>query len=327
MKKFEKKIIDELNNFVPDIKDRIRASIVVLPVPHRKVKWQMVAVPIVALILLVVVVATPLALVMGRGGENGGGGVVPATTFNLAISVNPSVEFIFDVNDNVISQKGLNKDGVKVLYKENFVGMNINDVTEHFLTLLEKYGYLDGNDVRIILKDNNGMVNIKKANEVKRSMESQLDALGISSKSLLNMTEKELELLEKELEENGDDYYQDIKKTYFEEVKTVLSDKISNIEKLITICEPEAKKDDESLVSENVKKAIKDFLKVYTIEMDLNINGKLTKDDIYELIEELEEEKQDLQEILEDINEDNDDDFDDIIEDIIEIVKERINKK
>lgn len=63
-------------------------------------------------------------------------GVSYASDYVVFIDVNPSVRLDVSGGDVVTAQKGMNKDGVVLLYKENLVGKNIDEAATY---LIEKW--------------------------------------------------------------------------------------------------------------------------------------------------------------------------------------------
>jgi len=61
----------------------------------------------------------------------------------VAVDINPSIEFIVDEDDNVESFNLLNKDAEIICVDVDFIGMNIEDAVELFVTLATEAGYID----------------------------------------------------------------------------------------------------------------------------------------------------------------------------------------
>ena len=61
----------------------------------------------------------------------------------MNIAVNPSIEFVLDNNDKVVSVSATNEDGAYILSKfTEFTGMNAQDAALKFLELSEQYGFI-----------------------------------------------------------------------------------------------------------------------------------------------------------------------------------------
>ena len=68
---------------------------------------------------------------------------VEAAGTYVSIDINPSIEFIVDENDIVISFNLLNEDAEIICVDVDFVGMNIEDAAALFIELATKGGYID----------------------------------------------------------------------------------------------------------------------------------------------------------------------------------------
>ena len=68
---------------------------------------------------------------------------VEAAGTYVSIDINPSIEFIVDENDIVISFNLLNEDAEIICVDTDFVGMNIEDAAALFIELATEGGYID----------------------------------------------------------------------------------------------------------------------------------------------------------------------------------------
>jgi hypothetical protein len=86
---------------------------------------------------------------------------VSAETYYVSIDINPSIEFVVDPEDNVISYEALNEDAETVINDTDFTGMNIEDAVELFMELATEAGYIsitsDDNAVLVSVIGNDGM--------------------------------------------------------------------------------------------------------------------------------------------------------------------------
>ena len=71
----------------------------------------------------------------------------------VSVDINPSVEFIVDEDDNIVSYNFLNDDAAVLCVDEDFIGMNIEDAIARFLELATAAGYIDidGNDNAVLI--------------------------------------------------------------------------------------------------------------------------------------------------------------------------------
>ena len=169
----------------------------------------------------------------------------PKETQVMTLSVNPSVEFLVDGNNKVISVTATNEDGVYLLQKySEFTGMSAKDAALKFLELSEEYGFVvegstDGETFTISVS---GADAEKLYNDVKSKISAKATELGVSianmvemnkaklqemvaecyqeysSKEIEELTEKELlSLIEKSRKETKNLFTDDEKQAYYRE--------------------------------------------------------------------------------------------------------------
>lgn len=223
MKKFEKKIKTQLDSLTPDVKDKVKANISVFVTKKEKNRVKFVA-PLMVVAVLLIVIITPILIIKPDTANNN-----VVNNYTLVLSVNPSVELCYDKNNNVTSARGLNKDGIMLLYRNNIVGKNINDATNDIIRLIEQFGYLDNNhNVKISIKNDNGQFDDKQYSLMKQTIEKQLISLGITDKTLSQLTDDEFEILEDDIEENAEKYFNEFK----QEIKDCLEESLVYINNL-----------------------------------------------------------------------------------------------
>lgn len=66
-----------------------------------------------------------------------------AAELYVAVDINPSIEFIVDENDIVTSYNLANEDALILCADVDFIGMNIEDAVELFITLATEAGFID----------------------------------------------------------------------------------------------------------------------------------------------------------------------------------------
>lgn len=142
----------------------------------------------------------------------------------MTIDINPSVEFILDKENKVVSATALNDDGAIILSGEAFIGMNADNAAELVISIAAKNGYLlkgsvsaDDNEVSVsvtgnvenakeiykeveskvskFIKDNGLDAVVKKAESMSHEALADLTAhctAGLSEEDALKMTDQEL---------------------------------------------------------------------------------------------------------------------------------------
>lgn len=125
-------------------------------------------------------------------------------TTRMTIELNPSVEFMLDEENRVVSVTALNDDGAILIAGEAFIGLSAEEASELFLELARQIGYLVDTEAL----ENEIKVSISGASEhasklrenVKSSIQEKLDELDIGAtiKQIEEIGESELRaLLEK----------------------------------------------------------------------------------------------------------------------------------
>ena len=326
--KNKNKIINELYEKSPDIRERIRKDVDFSPAAKSSngFKWA-TAVLSVALIAMIAVLAPIIAKTSKPDKSGKTPGVSYASDYVVFIDVNPSVRLDVSGGDVVTAQKGMNKDGVVLLYKENLVGKNIDEAATYLIEKMEAGLVKDKGEVRISVAD-------KKTG--KRIDEKQRHALEVVNNLFQNknkdvsamiLSDNEIDAIEDYYDNNNVGEYE---KQMIEEFKAKLllaiDKKIGRIDELLNTLKPWEK--DERKVKKidqnDEEKAALEAIKVYCADYKVNYY-EVANDEIAEFYEDLVEKKKDLQECIDDINNpDGDDSYGEILSDLLEIVKEEL---
>ena len=334
--KNKNKIINELYEKSPDVRERIRKDVDFSQFEKKNApaakssngfKWA-TAVLSVALIAMIAVLAPIIAKTSKPGKSGKTPGVSYASDYVVFIDVNPSVRLDVSGGDVVTAQKGMNKDGVVLLYQENLVGKNIDEAATYIIEKMDEAGLVkDKGKVRISVAD-------KKTG--KRIDEKQRHALEVVNNLFKNknkdvsamiLTDKEIDAIEDYYDNNNVGEYE---KQMIEEFKAKLllaiDKKIGRIDELLNILKPweNDERKVKKLEQNDAEKAALEAIKVYCADYKVNYY-EVANDEIAEFYEDLEKNKEKLQKSLKKINEnDDDDDYGDILADLLEIVKEEL---
>lgn len=334
--KNKNKIINELYEKSPDVRERIRKDVDFSQFEKKNApaakssngfKWA-TAVLSVALIAMIAVLAPIIAKTSKPDKSGKTPGVSYASDYVVFIDVNPSVRLDVSGGDVVTAQKGMNKDGVVLLYKENLVGKNIDEAATYLIEKMDEAGLVkDKGEVRISVAD-------KKTG--KRIDEKQRHALEVVNNLFQNknkdvsamiLSDNEIDAIEDYYDNNNVGEYE---KQMIEEFKAKLllaiDKKIGRIDELLKILKPWEK--DERKVKKidqnDAEKAALEAIKVYCADYKVNYY-EVANDEIAEFYEDLVEKKKDLLECIDDINNpDGDDSYGEILSDLLEIVKEEL---
>lgn len=336
--KNKNKIINELYEKSPDVRERIRKDVDFSQFEKKNApaakssngfKWA-TAVLSVALIAMIAVLAPIIAKTSKPGKPPKTPGVSYASDYVVFIDVNPSVRLDVSGGDVVTAQKGMNKDGVVLLYQENLVGKNIDEAATYLIEKMDEAGLVKDKDkVRISVAD-------KKTG--KRIDEKQRHALEVVNNLFQNkskdvsamiLTDKEIDDIEDYYDNNNVGEYE---KQMVEEFKAKLllaiDKKIGDINKLCEMLNnaglSESERKVKNLDQNDAEKAALEAIKVYCADYKVNYH-EVANDEIAEFCEELFDKKKDLLECIDDIkNPDGDDSYGEILSDLLEIVKEEL---
>ena len=334
--KNKNKIINELYEKSPDIRERIRKDVDFSQFEKKNApaakssngfKWA-TAVLSVALIAMIAVLAPIIAKTSKPDKSGKTPGVSYASDYVVFIDVNPSVRLDVSAGDVVTAQKGMNKDGVVLLYQENLVGKNIDEAATYLIEKMDEAGLVkDNGKVRISVAD-------KKTG--KRIDEKQRHALEVVNNLFQNknkdvsamiLSDKEIDAIEDYYDNNNVGQYEiDMIKEFKDKLLRAIDKKIGRIDELLKILKPWEK--DERKVKKidqnDAEKAALEAIKVYCADYKVNYY-EVANDEIAEFYEDLVEKKKDLQECIDDINNpDGDDSYGEILSDLLEIVKEEL---
>lgn len=336
--KNKNKIINELYEKSPDVRERIRKDVDFSQFEKKNApaakssngfKWA-TAVLSVALIAMIAVLAPIIAKTSKPGKSPKTPGVSYASDYVVFIDVNPSVRLDVSGGDVVTAQKGMNKDGVVLLYQENLVGKNIDEAATYLIEKMDEAGLVkDKGKVRISVAD-------KKTG--KRIDEKQRHALEVVNNLFKNknkdvsamiLSDNDIDAIEDYYDNNNVGEYE---KQMVEEFKAKLllaiDKKIGDINKLCEMLNnaglSESERKVKNLDQNDAEKAALEAIKVYCADYKVNYH-EVANDEIAEFCEELFDKKKDLLECIDDIkNPDGDDSYGEILSDLLEIVKEEL---
>jgi hypothetical protein len=334
--KNKNKIINELYEKSPDVRERIRKDVDFSQFEKKNApaakssngfKWA-TAVLSVALIAMIAVLAPIIAKTSKPGKSGKTPGVSYASDYVVFIDVNPSVRLDVSGGDVVTAQKGMNKDGVVLLYQENLVGKNIDEAATYLIEKMDEAGLVkDKGKVRISVAD-------KKTG--KRIDEKQRHALEVVNNLFQNknkdvsamiLSDNEIDAIEDYYDNNNVGQYEiDMIKEFKDKLLRAIDKKIGRIDELLKILKPWEKDERKvkKLDQNDAEKAALEAIKVYCADYKVNYY-EVANDEIAEFYEDLVEKKKDLQECIDDINNpDGDDSYGEILSDLLEIVKEEL---
>lgn len=328
--KNKNKIINELYEKSPDVRERIRKDVDFSQFEKKNApaakssngfKWA-TAVLSVALIAMIAVLAPIIAKTSKPKSY--------ASDYVVFIDVNPSVRLDVSGGDVVTAQKGMNKDGVVLLYRENLVGKNIDEAATYLIEKMDEAGLVKENGkVRISVADKKTG---KRIDEKQRhAVEVVYNLFQNKSKdvSAMILSDEQIDDIEDNYNKNNVGQYEiDMIKEFKKNLIVAINEKIGKIESLLGMLDKEGLSESEREVgtlNENEKekevlKAIEDYCKAYKADVD-----DVLDEEINEYYGDLEKNKEKLQKSLKKINEnDDDDDYGDILAELLEIVKERL---
>lgn len=336
--KNKNKIINELYEKSPDVRERIRKDVDFSQFEKKNApaakssngfKWA-TAVLSVALIAMIAVLAPIIAKTSKPDKSGKTPGVSYASDYVVFIDVNPSVRLDVSGGDVVTAQKGMNKDGVVLLYQENLVGKNIDEAATYLIEKMDEAGLVkDKGKVRISVAD-------KKTG--KRIDEKQRHALEVVNNLFQNknkdvsamiLSDKDIDAIEDYYDNNSVGEYE---KQMVEEFKAKLllaiDKKIGDINKLCEMLNnaglSESERKVKNLDQNDAEKAALEAIKVYCADYKVNYH-EVANDEIAEFYEDLDDKMKELLKCIDKIkNSDDDDSYGEILSDLLEIVKEEL---
>lgn len=327
--KNKNKIINELYEKSPDVRERIKKDVDFSQFEKKNApaakssngfKWA-TAVLSVALIAMIAVLAPIIAKTSKPKSY--------ASDYVVFIDVNPSVRLDVSGGDVVTAQKGMNKDGVVLLYQENLVGKNIDEAATYLIEKMDEAGLVkDKGKVRISVAD-------KKTG--KRIDEKQRHALEVVNNLFQNknkdvsamiLSDKDIDAIEDWYDtDNVGEYEKQMIKEFRRKLIDAINEKIRRIDELLNNILKPWEKDErkvKKLDQNDAEKAALEAIKVYCADYKVNYY-EVANDEIAEFYVDLVEKKKDLQECIDDIkNSDGDDSYGKILSDLLEIVKEEL---
>lgn len=336
--KNKNKIINELYEKSPDVRERIRKDVDFSQFEKKNApaakssngfKWA-TAVLSVALIAMIAVLAPIIAKTSKPGKSGKTPGVSYASDYVVFIDVNPSVRLDVSGGDVVTAQKGMNKDGVVLLYQENLVGKNIDEAATYLIEKMDEAGLVkDKGKVRISVAD-------KKTG--KRIDEKQRHALEVVNNLFKNknkdvsamiLSDNDIDAIEDYYDNNNvGEYEKQMVDEFKSKLLLAIEKKIGKIENLLGMLDKEGLSESERKVKKldqnDAEKAALEAIKVYCADYKVNYH-EVANDEIAEFYEDLVEKRKDLLECIDDINNpDGDDSYGEILSDLLEIVKEEL---
>lgn len=336
--KNKNKIINELYEKSPDVRERIRKDVDFSQFEKKNApaakssngfKWA-TAVLSVALIAMIAVLAPIIAKTSKPGKSPKTPGVSYASDYVVFIDVNPSVRLDVSGGDVVTAQKGMNKDGVVLLYQENLVGKNIDEAATYLIEKMDEAGLVkDKGKVRISVAD-------KKTG--KRIDEKQRHALEVVNNLFKNknkdvsamiLSDNDIDAIEDYYDNNNvGEYEKQMVDEFKAKLLLAIEKKIGDINKLCEMLNnaglSESERKVKKLDQSDAEKAALEAIKVYCADYKVNYH-EVANDEIAEFYEDLVEKREDLLECIDDINNpDSDDSYGEILSDLLEIVKEEL---
>lgn len=335
--KNKNKIINELYEKSPDVRERIRKDVDFSQFEKKNApaakssngfKWA-TAVLSVALIAMIAVLAPIIAKTSKPGKSGKTPGVSYASDYVVFIDVNPSLRLDVSGGDVVTAQKGMNKDGVVLLYQENLIGKNIDEAATYLIEKMDEAGLVkDKGKVRISVAD-------KKTG--KRIDEKQRHALEVVNNLFQNknkdvsamiLSDNEIDAIEDYYDNNNVGEYE---KQMVEEFKAKLllaiDKKIGDINKLCEMLNnaglSESERKVKNLDQNDAEKAALEAIKVYCADYKVNYH-EVANDEIAEFYEDLDDKMKELLKCIDKIKNSDDDSYGEILSDLLEIVKEEL---
>lgn len=334
--KNKNKIINELYEKSPDVRERIRKDVDFSQFEKKNApaakssngfKWA-TAVLSVALIAMIAVLAPIIAKTSKPDKPGKTPGVSYASDYVVFIDVNPSVRLDVSGSDVVTAQQGMNKDGMILLYKEDLVGKNIDEAATYLIEKMDEAGLVTDKGVGISVADKKTGKRIDEKERHAKEVVNTLFRNKNKDVSAMILSDDDIKKIEDYYDNNNAAEYKEMVDAFRIKLKEAINTKIGRIESILGMLDKEGLSESEREVgtlNENEKekevlKEIEDYCKAYKADID-----DVLDEEIKEYYKDLEKNKEKLQKSLKKINEnDDDDDYGDILAELLEIVKKRL---
>lgn len=330
--KNKNKIINELYEKSPDVRERIRKDVDFSQFEKKNApaakssngfKWA-TAVLSVALIAMIAV----LAPIIAKTSNPKKPGVSYASDYVVFIDVNPSVRLDVSGGDVVTAQQGMNKDGMILLYKEDLVGKNIDEAATYLIEKMDEAGLVTDKGVGISVADKKTGKRIDEKERHAKEVVNTLFRNKNKDVSAMILSDDDIKKIEDYYDNNNAAEYKEMVDAFRIKLKEAINTKIGRIESILGMLDKEGLSESERKVKKldqsDAEKAALEAIKVYCADYKVNYH-EVANDEIAEFYDDLLDKKKDLLECIKEINEnDDDDDYGDILADLLEIVKEEL---
>lgn len=324
--KNKNKIINELYEKSPDVRERIRKDVDFSQFEKKNApaakssngfKWA-TAVLSVALIAMIAVLAPIIAKTPKPKSY--------ASDYVVFIDVNPSVRLDVSGGDVVTAQKGMNKDGVVLLYKENLVGKNIDEAATYLIEKMDEAGLVkDKGKVKISVADKKTGKRIDEKQRHAVEVVNNLFQNKSKDVSAMILTDKEIDDIEDWYDtDNVGDYEKQMIDDFKKRLLDAINTKIGRIEEIKALLDELDKNRRVKDLDNDAEKSLYEKIQLYCADYKLNWN-EVKKDKIKEFYKDIDEKREKLEDCIEDIEiSDGDDSYGEILSDLLEIVKEEL---
>ncbi len=330
--KNKNKIINELYEKSPDVRERIRKDVDFSQFEKKNApaakssngfKWA-TAVLSVALIAMIAVLAPIIAKTSKPEKPGKTPGVSYASDYVVFIDVNPSVRLDVSGKDVVTAQKGMNKDGVVLLYQENLVGKNIDEAATYLIEKMDEAGLVkDKGKVRISVADKKTGKRIDEKERHALEVVNNLFQNKNKDVSAMILSDEQIDAIEDYYDNNNvGEYEKQMIDDFKGRLLAAINTKIGRIEEIKALLDELDKNRRVKDLDNDAEKSLYEKIQLYCADYKLNWN-EVKKDKIKEFYKDIDEKREELEGCIEDI-EDSDDSYGKILSDLLEIVKEEL---
>ena len=205
----------------------------------KKVRFALAS--IACVLLLTIGISIPLATHHSNGGQNlNEVATVEALTYDVTIDVNPSVRLTVNNDDVVTAQQGLNKDGVILLYNEDFVGKDVLTATNEVMEKIDEAGFFnkENSEFKFCLSCEKGK-KIKdfqnRQNNVEKSINQYFTDANLSAVKVKHITDARLDEIESYFKSNKiADYTKTFDDKFRQEVISQFDERIEHVDNILS---------------------------------------------------------------------------------------------
>lgn len=330
MKKINKTIKQEINEFVPNVSENIvnsidwnKVSVNNAPVTKKKTSiFSYVLLPALSMFAFCLAFLVPFSNMHFKNNTN---------NYVLTLSINPSIELKANESQIVTSQKGLNEEGVLLLLKQNLVGETLEDATNKIVELSNELGYLtEGKDIKLMVKTDKGKQIPETHNKLKQCINNCIKSFSFNNMNIINLSANELNDLENYyVEHNMPAFETNITQSFNQTLLDLSRQKLFDTNELLIVLNSYAAKNNNNIIPHfyYARERLEKYALKYNYKLFKYDLGKLTYANVYEIYCDLKKCSAELFNTIVQLQQEQREDFYNKLEDLFNMAKNAIKNE